>query len=567
MASPQSTLLACLGEEAAERVASARILLVGAGGIGCELLKNLVMCGARFIDIIDLDTISVSNLNRQFLFRQAHVGRPKAVVAREAMLALKPDLEIAAYHASVFEPRFNYSFIQQYAIVFNALDNIGARRHVNQLCIMTETPLVEAGTAGYLGQATVIVKGKTECYDCTPKPTPTVFPVCTIRSTPDKPIHCIVWAKYVFTRLYGDAEDEAADGNANVLSNEALRALDPRQLFDRLFRLDIQALLTMADLWRSRAPPKMLELELVEAGASDAAAIAPEAPTGDAPAQLATQRVWHLSECARRFVAIVGTLKHRRAERGLLDFDKDDDDAMQFVTAAANLRAACYGIGLVSQFDAQSMAGNIIPAIASTNAIAAALQVIDGIKLLANRLEHCHTTYIMQFAAHAGRRRCQRMLDPIGLEPPNPACAVCQPDLFVVRCNLARMSLAAFISHVCLAMLGQTEPSLMLGSRLLFESGDDAEDMSAQLPRTLGELGIASGARLDVDGTGVVVLEDESLAADAVVLVSQPSATRKRAREDDDDASATDAAGSDDLVLLDGDVQSVRRPEKRAKRL
>jgi ubiquitin-like 1-activating enzyme E1 B len=61
-------------------------------------------------------------------------------------------------------------------------------------------PLVESGTAGYLGQVQPLLKDETECFDCVPKPAPKTFPVCTIRSTPSLPIHCIVWAKsYLFS--------------------------------------------------------------------------------------------------------------------------------------------------------------------------------------------------------------------------------------------------------------------------------------------------------------------------------------------------------------------------------
>lgn len=104
-------------------------------------------------------------------------------------------------------------------MVFNALDNLDARRHVNRMCLAANVPLIESGTTGFDGQVQVIQKvsspecaghqrghsslilkqGKTECYDCNPKETPKSFPVCTIRSTPSQPIHCIVWAKsYLF---------------------------------------------------------------------------------------------------------------------------------------------------------------------------------------------------------------------------------------------------------------------------------------------------------------------------------------------------------------------------------
>jgi len=91
-----------------------------------------------------------------------------------------------------------------------------ARRHVNKMCLAAQIPLVESGTAGYLGQVQPMVKvgdlaysgiedditskDAAECFDCVPKPTPKTFPVCTIRSTPSQPIHCIVWAKSYLCR-------------------------------------------------------------------------------------------------------------------------------------------------------------------------------------------------------------------------------------------------------------------------------------------------------------------------------------------------------------------------------
>ena len=77
------------------------MLVVGAGGIGCELLKGLALSGFRRLVVLDLDTIDASNLNRQFLFRPQHVGKPKAVVARDAVLALCPGADIVAHHACV----------------------------------------------------------------------------------------------------------------------------------------------------------------------------------------------------------------------------------------------------------------------------------------------------------------------------------------------------------------------------------------------------------------------------------------------------------------------------------
>lgn len=93
-------------------------------------------------------------------------------------------------------------YFKQFSIVLNALDNKAARSHVNRLCLAADVPLIESGSAGYLGQVTLIKKGLTECYDCLPKPPAKTFPGCTIRNTPSEPIHCIVWAKHLFKCVF-----------------------------------------------------------------------------------------------------------------------------------------------------------------------------------------------------------------------------------------------------------------------------------------------------------------------------------------------------------------------------
>lgn len=172
-----------------------RVLMVGAGGIGCELLKNIVLLGFGEIHVVDLDTIDLSNLNRQFLFRHEHIKKSKALVAKETAQKFNPRVKIVAHHANIKEPHFNVEWFKGFNIVFNALDNMDARRHVNKMCLAADVPLVESGTTGFNGQVQVIKKGVTACYDCTPKDAPKSFPVCTIRSTPSQPIHCIVWGK------------------------------------------------------------------------------------------------------------------------------------------------------------------------------------------------------------------------------------------------------------------------------------------------------------------------------------------------------------------------------------
>ena len=109
-------------------ILNSNILIIGAGGIGCELLKSLISSQFKNITIIDLDTIDISNLNRQFLFRRIHVGKSKSIIAKDAVLEFinedeRKNYKIIAYHDNIKNPKFNIEFFKQFNIVLNALDN------------------------------------------------------------------------------------------------------------------------------------------------------------------------------------------------------------------------------------------------------------------------------------------------------------------------------------------------------------------------------------------------------------------------------------------------------------
>lgn len=126
---------------------------------------------------------------------EQHILTQTLQVAKEVAQKFNPDATITAYHANIKDTQFGVEWFREFSLVFNALDNLDARRHVNRMCLAADVPLIESGTTGFNGQVQVIKKGVTACYDCSPKETPKSFPVCTIRSTPSQPIHCIVWGK------------------------------------------------------------------------------------------------------------------------------------------------------------------------------------------------------------------------------------------------------------------------------------------------------------------------------------------------------------------------------------
>ncbi|CAK9326473.1 unnamed protein product [Citrullus colocynthis] len=507
-------------------IKGAKVLMVGAGGIGCELLKTLALSGFQDIHIIDMDTIEVSNLNRQFLFRKSHVGLSKAKVARDAVLRFRPNVSITSYHANVKNQEFNVDFFKQFSVVLNGLDNLDARRHVNRLCLAADVPLVESGTTGFLGQVTVHVKGKTECYECQPKPAPKTYPVCTITSTPSKFVHCIVWAKdLLFAKLFGDKNQE---NDLNVRSSDPASSSDHaedifelnkdetiehygRRVFDHVFGYNIEVALSNEDTWKNRNKPRPIYSR----------DILPDEPTkqnGNADKNCATdgqslisamaslgmknpQEIWSLMENSRIFIeAIKLFFTKREKDVGNLAFDKDDQLAVEFVTAAANIRAESFGIPMHSLFESKGIAGNIVHAVATTNAIIAGLIVIEAIKVLQNDANNYRMTYCLE---HPSRKM---LLMPVEPFEPNKSCYVCSETPLSLEINTHSAKLRDLVEKIVKAKLGMNFPLIMHGAALLYEVGDDLdEDMvanyNANLEKVLSELPspVVSGTILSVE--------------------------------------------------------------------
>jgi ubiquitin-like 1-activating enzyme E1 B len=112
-----------LGSSVNNEFKKANILLIGVGGIGCEVLKVICKFPFNELHILDLDTIEVSNLNRQFLFRKEHRGKFKAHTARETLLSQYPDLKIFAHNKDIRSAEYGVKFFKKFDIAIMALDN------------------------------------------------------------------------------------------------------------------------------------------------------------------------------------------------------------------------------------------------------------------------------------------------------------------------------------------------------------------------------------------------------------------------------------------------------------
>ncbi|KAG6045528.1 hypothetical protein E4U39_002191 [Claviceps sp. Clav50 group G5] len=205
--------IAVFGTEYQEKIANLTQFLVGAGAIGCEMLKNWAMMGLGTgpkgkIFVTDMDSIEKSNLNRQFLFRADDVGKMKSDCAANAVQRMNPDL---AGHIQTFKDRvsadteniFNEDFWESLDGVTNALDNVEARTYVDRRCVFFRKPLLESGTLGTKGNTQVVLPHLTESYASSQDPPEKEFPMCTIRSFPNRIEHTIAWAKdYMFEKCF-----------------------------------------------------------------------------------------------------------------------------------------------------------------------------------------------------------------------------------------------------------------------------------------------------------------------------------------------------------------------------
>ncbi|KAL8451231.1 hypothetical protein Emed_002104 [Eimeria media] len=410
---------------------SLTVLVVGAGGIGCELVKTLVMSGFLRIAVIDLDSIDVTNLNRQFFYRKEHVGRSKAKVLADACTKLfspqqRQQLSAAAAAAgaataaaagaggagaaagekeefvcgsdvwgvvgmqgNIFNPSFSVSLISSFSLIFAALDNLQARRHLNRLCLAAKRPLVEAGSTGYCGQVMPVGPHESLCFDCEAKPsTKDRIPVCTLRQHPEKPEHCVAWGKMVYELLFGfdspdnmlaDLKDElqqlantstnSSSSNSSSSNSSSSSSSSSREeiyeaglrVLEEIFSKQIKDLLQLKSDWKGKAPPVPLKIH----------------PTIKQQQQQQQQQqqefplhtVWTPLQCQQAFLSSFCSLmerkqdlqqqqqqqhqqqqqeqqqqQQRQQQMQAVPFDKDDELAMDFVAAAASIRMHSFHI-------------------------------------------------------------------------------------------------------------------------------------------------------------------------------------------------------------------------------
>jgi ubiquitin-activating enzyme E1 len=186
------------------------ILMIGCGALGCEWLKNLALMDATNITIVDPDHIERSNLSRQFLFRNHHIGKSKCFTAIDIINDMIITNTLINYNGIVQkltsqDVEFTNELFKNKSIVVSALDNIEARRYVDTLCFEKCLPMFESGTMGMKCNTQPVIPYITETYSNTndvDDNSDNQFPVCTIKNFPNSIHHTIHWARDYFELFY-----------------------------------------------------------------------------------------------------------------------------------------------------------------------------------------------------------------------------------------------------------------------------------------------------------------------------------------------------------------------------
>jgi adenylyltransferase/sulfurtransferase len=161
----RQVMLEEIGFEGMEKLRSAKVCVVGAGGIGNPVTTQLVAMGVGKLRIVDRDVIEITNLHRQHLYTEEDVGKVKVEAAADRLRKMNPGVEIEPVPTSVTKYTAE-SIVKGFDLVIDALDSVDARYALNDACLKLNIPLIYAGALGMLGSVTTIIPNKTACLRC-----------------------------------------------------------------------------------------------------------------------------------------------------------------------------------------------------------------------------------------------------------------------------------------------------------------------------------------------------------------------------------------------------------------
>ncbi len=204
-----------------------RVLIAGVGGLGCEIAKNLTMLGVGHIDLVDLDIVEFSNLNRQILFVNAQMAQPKAVAAATMLRKINPNITIKSYHSTL--ERLPPVLFKKADVIIGGLDSKQARINLNTQAIRFNKPLVDGGVSQFNGHVYTTFPKENACYECHPTSSTESdeMAACTVVGIPRKRIHCLFKATMAFEEKY------SREANAQALKDVLYLQIYANEMADK----------------------------------------------------------------------------------------------------------------------------------------------------------------------------------------------------------------------------------------------------------------------------------------------------------------------------------------------
>lgn len=154
-----------VGAKGQKKLLNAKVLIIGAGGLGAPAAMYLAAAGVGTIGIADADEVDLSNLQRQIIHQTADVGKAKVQSAKETINAMNPDVTVNTYREFITSDNI-MDIIKDYDFVIDGTDNFPAKFLINDACVMAKKPFSHAGIIRFKGQLMTYVPGEGPCYRC-----------------------------------------------------------------------------------------------------------------------------------------------------------------------------------------------------------------------------------------------------------------------------------------------------------------------------------------------------------------------------------------------------------------
>lgn len=207
--------IAIFGGEMQRSLSDSNIFMIGAGALGCEFLKNFALMGIsnnkdKKVTVTDNDNVEISNLNRQFLYRKKDIGKSKSACACREIKKINKNFNCLDQQSRIGpenENIYNENFWSNQTCIINAVDNIEARKYIDNKCTFYEKPLIDSGTLGTIANFQTIIPHVTECYNDrkhSDKNPLDSIPMCSLHNFPNMIEHCIEWGKELFNCYFNE---------------------------------------------------------------------------------------------------------------------------------------------------------------------------------------------------------------------------------------------------------------------------------------------------------------------------------------------------------------------------